>query len=79
MLGVGGGHDGDRGAVVYIICIRSAGSDDVGGAATDEGYLFDVGGAAGDNNLIGVAFPHGGVGVDSPALGVVPVVVFIIV
>ena len=32
MLGVGGGHDGDRGAVVYIIGIRSAGSDDVGGA-----------------------------------------------
>ena len=29
VLGVGGGHDGDRGAVVYIICIRSAGSDDV--------------------------------------------------
>ena len=31
VLGVGVGHDGDRGAVVYIICIRSAGSDDVGG------------------------------------------------
>ena len=28
---VGRGHDGHRGAVVYNICIRSAGSDDVGG------------------------------------------------
>ena len=30
VLGVGGGLDGHRGAVVYIIGIRSAGSDDVG-------------------------------------------------
>ena len=40
VLGVGGGHDGDRGAVVYIICIRSAGSDDVG---ADGGVDLDAG------------------------------------
>ena len=36
---VGGGLDGDRGAVVYIICIRSAGSGDV--ALADAGGVAD--------------------------------------
>ena len=63
--GIGGvGHDGAD-------AVGVGGVGGVGGA-TDEGYLADVGGACGDNNLIGVAFPHGAGGVDSPAVLVVP-------
>ena len=59
VLGVGGGLDGDRGAVVYIICIRVGDGGHVGGAgATVESYLADCGGAAGHGNAGGIAFPY---------------------
>ena len=76
---LGLGHDLHRGAgqdeegVLGLVE-----GDDVGAAATDEGYLFDISGAAFDDDLVSVTFPHGGVGVDGPALGVVPVGVVII-
>ena len=75
---LGLGHDLHRGAGDDEVLALGGGGDDVGAAAADEGYLFDISGAAFDDDLVSVTFPHGGVGVDGPALGVVPVGVVII-
>ena len=75
---LGLGHDLHRGTGDdEVLAFGRAGHDAVA-AAADEGYLFDISGAAFDDDLVSVTFPHGGVGVDGPALGVVPVGVVII-